>query len=177
MFTTVVLGPQGERLDLHLSGPGCDGNDWFTVLAERGMRGVTTDDAPAYGPALRASGLDRVRLPILQRLTRERPPEAGLVLLNLWAAVKQGRVRLQPEVQALLWHLVEDWNDLVRSQRDPRRARLHQPPGGLVWPLQAPGPPDAGAEDRGGHPQLRACDGPRQGLNRRTESRWQGGCR
>ncbi len=143
----VVLGPQGERLDLRLSGPGFDWNDWFTVLAERGVRGVTTDDAPAYGPALRASGLDRqqcavhmqrtvgrhirridddglthldrVLLPILQRLTRARPPEAGPVLVNLWAAVRQGRVRLHPEVQALLWHLVEGWNDLVRSQRDP----------------------------------------------------------
>ena len=28
----------------------------------------------------------------------------------------QGRVRLQPEVQNLLWHLVERWHDLVRSQ-------------------------------------------------------------
>ncbi len=56
---TVVLGPQGERLDLRLSGPGFDWNDGFMVLAERGVRGVTTDDAPAYGPALRASGLDR----------------------------------------------------------------------------------------------------------------------
>ena len=51
--------PQGERLDLRLSGPGFDWNDGFMVLAERGVRGVTTDDAPAYGPALRASGLDR----------------------------------------------------------------------------------------------------------------------
>ncbi len=38
--------------------------------------------------------LDRVLLPILQRLARERPPEAGPFLLNLWAAVRQGRVRL-----------------------------------------------------------------------------------
>ena len=167
----VVLGPQGERLDLRLSGPGCDGNDGFTVLAERGVRGVTTDDAPVYGPALRASGLDRqqcavprqrtvgrpsrridddgpahrdrVRLPILQRLTRERPPEAGPVLVNLWAAVRQGRVRLQPEVQALLWHLVEGWNDLVRSPRDPAvPASTHRPGAGRVPSGRAssPGP-------------------------------------
>ena len=84
----VVLGPQGERLNLRLSGPGFDWNDWFTVLAERGVQGVTTDDGLTH--------LDRVLLPILQRLTRERPPE----------------------VQALLWHLVEGWNDLVRSPRD-----------------------------------------------------------
>ena len=145
----VVLGPQGERLDLRLSGPGCDGNDGFTVLAERGVRGVTTDDAPVYGPALRASGLDRqqcavprqrtvgrpsrridddgpahrdrVRLPILQRLTRERPPE----------------------VQALLWHLVEGWNDLVRSPRDPAvPASTNRPGAGRVPSGRAssPGP-------------------------------------
>ena len=40
--------------------------------------------------------LDRVLLPILQRLARERPPEAGPVLLGLWEAVMQGRVRLRP---------------------------------------------------------------------------------
>ena len=47
----VVLGPKGERLDLHLSGPGFDGGDWFTNLAARGVQGMTTDDAPVYGPA------------------------------------------------------------------------------------------------------------------------------
>ena len=42
----VVLGPQGEQLDLRLSGPGFDGGGWFTDLAERGVQGVTTDDDP-----------------------------------------------------------------------------------------------------------------------------------
>ena len=51
--------------------------------------------------------LDRVLLPILQRLARERPPEAGPVLLA-------------PEVRKLLWHLVSRWNDLVRSQHQPK---------------------------------------------------------
>ena len=46
----------------------------------------------------------------------------------------QGRVRLQPAVRKLLWH------ELVRQG-----ARLH---GRLVWPFQAPGPSDTGAEDR-----------------------------
>ena len=69
------------------------------------MQGVTSDDNPVYGPSLEAAGLDRqqcavhmqrtvgrhirsideddlthlnrVLLPILQRLVRERPPEAG----------------------------------------------------------------------------------------------------
>ena len=144
----VVLGPKGERLDLRLSGPGFDWGGWFTVLAQRGVRGVTTDDDPVYGPALDTSGLDRqqcavhmqrtvgrhirgldedtlthldrVLLPILQRLARERPPEAGPVLLDLWQAVAQGRVRLDPEVCKLLWHLVTRWHDLVRSQHNPK---------------------------------------------------------
>ena len=143
----VVLGPQGERLDLRLSGPGFDWGDWFTDLEERGVRGLTTDDAPEYGPALRETGLDRqpcavhmqrtvgrhihriddddlthldrVLRPILQRLARERPPEAEPVLLNLWQAVAQGRVRLKKPVRNLLFHLVEGWPDLVRSQHDP----------------------------------------------------------
>ena len=142
----MVLGPKGERLDLRLSGPGFDWVDWFTDLAARKVQGVTTDD-PVYGPALEASGLDRqqcavhmqrtvgrhirgideddlthldrVLLPILQRLARERPPEAGPVLLALWEAVMQGRVRLRPEGRKLLWHLVERWHELVRSQENP----------------------------------------------------------
>ena len=32
----------------------------------------------------------------------------------------QGRVRLQPEVRKLLWHLVERGHELVRSQGHPR---------------------------------------------------------
>ena len=144
----VVLGPEGERLDLRLSGPGFDWGGWFTVLAQRGVRGVTTDDDPVYGPALDASGLDRQQcavhmqrtvgrhirgldedtlthldralLPILQRLARERPVAAGPVLLALWQAVAQGRVRLHPEVGKLLWHLVTRWHDLVRSQHKPK---------------------------------------------------------
>ena len=55
----VVLGPNGTRLDLRLSDPGFDWGGWSTDLAQRGVRGVTTDDDPVYGPALRASGLDR----------------------------------------------------------------------------------------------------------------------
>ncbi len=138
----VVLGPKGARLDLHLSDPGFDWGGWFTDLAARGVQGLTTDDDPVYGLALEEAELDRqqcavhmqrtvgrhirdidddlthldrVLLPILQRLARERPPEAGPVLLALWEAVMQGRVRLRPEVRKLLWHLVERWYELVRS--------------------------------------------------------------
>ena len=143
----VVPGPKGDRLDLCLSGPGFDWAGWFTGLAARGVQGLTTDDDPVDGPALEASGLDRqqcavprqrtvgrhirgldeddlthrdrVLLPILRRRARARPPEAGPVLLALWEAVMQGRVRLHPEVRKLLWHLVERWHDLVSSQGNP----------------------------------------------------------
>lgn len=56
----------------------------------------------------------------LTHLDRERPPEAGPVLLALWETVMQGRVRLQPEVWNLLGHLAERWHDLVRSQGNPK---------------------------------------------------------
>ena len=80
--------------------PGFDWGGWFTVLQKRGAQGMTTDDDPVYGPARDASGLDRqpcavhgqrtvgrhsrgldedalphldrILLPVLQRLARER---------------------------------------------------------------------------------------------------------
>ncbi len=163
----VVLGPQGERLDLRLSGPGLDGAGWFTVLAQRGVRGLTTDDDPVYGPALETAGLDRqpcavhmqrtvgrhirgldednlthldrVLLPILRRLARERPPEAGPVLLALWKAVMQGRVRLQPEVRKLLWHSWSAGTTWCAAKATPR---CLPPPTGWRAGLAAasPGP-------------------------------------
>jgi len=133
--------------------------------------GLTTDDNPVYGPALEAAGLDRqpcavprqrtvgrqsggldeddlthldrVLLPILRRLARERPPEAEPVLLALWEAVMQGRVHLQPEVRKRLWHLVERWHELVRSQGNPKvPASTHRPGAGRVPSGRAasPGP-------------------------------------
>ena len=50
--------------------------------------------------------LDRVLLPILQRLARE------------WPVVDaQARTRLDPEVRKLPWHLVARWHALVSSRR------------------------------------------------------------
>ena len=77
----------------------------------RHIRGIDEEDL---------THLDRVLLPILRRLAQERPPEAGPVLLALWEAVMQGRVRLRPEVRKRLWHLVERWRELVRSQGNPK---------------------------------------------------------
>ncbi len=104
----VVLGPQGERLDLHLSGPGFDGAGWFAVLAARGVQGLTSDDDPVYGPALEAAGLDRQPCAVPRQRTVGRHirglDEGDLthldrVLLALWEAVMQGRVRLHPETR------------------------------------------------------------------------------
>ena len=92
--------------------------------------------------------LDRVLLPILQRLARERPPEAEPILLNLWQAMVQGRGRLKKPVRNLLFHLVERWPDLVRSQHDPDVPAFTNCLEGWVRPLQTQGPPGAGAEDR-----------------------------
>ena len=95
--------------------PGFDWGGWFTVLQKRGAQGMTTDDDPVYGPARDASGLDRqpcavhgqrtvgrhirglhedalthldrVLLPVLPRLARERTgggrfdPVAAVVLV------------------------------------------------------------------------------------------------
>ena len=48
---------------------------------------------------------------------------SGVSAATLWQdvqAVMQSRMRLQPEVRNLLWHLVEHWHDLVRSQGNPK---------------------------------------------------------
>ena len=108
--------------------------------------------------------LDRVLLPILQRLARERPPEAEPVMLNLWQTGPQDRVRLKKPVRNLLFHLVERWPDLVRSQHDPEvPASTNRLEG--WFGRSGPGPAWRGAEDRGRRPQLRALDGPGHGLN------------
>ena len=157
------------------------------------MRGLTTDDDPEYGPALRETGLDRQQctvhmqrtvgrhlrriddddpahldralLPILQRLVRERPPEAGPVLLGLREAVAQGRVRLRDPVRNLLFHLVENRADLVRNERDPD---VPAPPNRIEgwFGRSGPGPGWRGGRGPRRGPQLRAPDGRRHGLKR-----------
>ena len=87
----------------------------------------------------------------------------------------QGRVRLRPEVRKLLRHLVERGHELVRSQGNPKVPAATNRPG-AGWAAQAPGPPDAGAEDRGRSPQLRAPDGPQHGLNQCAEPHLWRGC-
>ena len=64
----------------------------------------------------------------------------------------QGRVRLHPEVRKRLWHLVERWHELVRSQRDPA---IPAPPtaGGMVRPFR-PRVRLTRGEDRSQHPSF-----------------------
>ncbi len=102
----MVPGPKGERLDRQP----CAVHRQRTV--GRHLRGLD-EEALTHR--------DRILLPILRRLARERPPEAGPVLLALWQEHRpQGRVCLHPEVCQLLWHLVTRWHDLVRSQHTPK---------------------------------------------------------
>ena len=42
-----------------LSGPDFEWGDWVRAAEPRGVQGLTTDDAPAYGPVLWDTGLDR----------------------------------------------------------------------------------------------------------------------
>ncbi len=102
----VVLGPTGERLDLRLSGPGFDGGDGFTDLAQRGARILTTDDAPVYGPALDASGLDRQQCAVPRQRTvgrhiRDLDEDAlthlDRALLPILQRLARGRVFGSPE--------------------------------------------------------------------------------
>ena len=59
----MVPGPEGERLDLRLSDPGFDRGGWFTDLAERGVRGLTTDDDPVQGRPWRRQAWTGSRAP------------------------------------------------------------------------------------------------------------------
>ena len=62
---------------------------------------MTTNDDPVYGPVLNATGLDRVLLPILPWLARERPEEARPVLLALRQAPGKCARGLKTEAGAL----------------------------------------------------------------------------
>ncbi len=68
-----VLGPKGERLDLRLSGPGCD---WPAGSRVWPRAGCGADD-PVYGPALETVGLVaamRKLLVMLNAIMRDQVP-------------------------------------------------------------------------------------------------------
>ena len=114
-FSVNGIAPVGDWLPPARSWQGVEracGTDGHCFTAPwAGTSGVIDEDDLTH--------LDRVLLPILQRLAREQPPEAGPVLLALWEVVMQ-LARLRPEVRKLLWHLVERWHELVRSQGNPK---------------------------------------------------------
>ena len=79
------------------------------------MRELTTDDDPVYGPALEVTGLDQPQCVMhMQRTVGRHIRGIGEDELT-----HRDRVRLQPEVRKRLWHLVEQWHNLVRSQGNP----------------------------------------------------------
>ena len=69
------------------------------------------------------------------RLVRELPLWGGRVLPVCCEWAHQGAVRLSPPVLALVEHVMDRWNDLVRCMRDPAipPARTGR---GLVWALR-----------------------------------------
>ena len=113
------------------------------------------------------TGKDRILLTpedaaVLQgvvRLVRELPLWGGRLLLVCCEWAHQGVVRLSPPVLALVEHVMDRWNDLVRCVRDPAIPPQHKPAGGLVWPLQAAGAAGPRPEDAAGGTGLPASAG------------------
>ena len=97
------------------------------------------------------------------RLVQELPLWGGQLLLVCCEWAHQGVVRLSPPVLALVEHVMDRWNDLVRCVRDPSvpPARTGR---GLVWPLQAPGAAGPRPEDAAGGTGLPAPAGWKPGL-------------
>ena len=69
------------------------------------------------------------------RLVRELPLWGGRLLLVCCEWAHQGVVRLSPPVLALVEHVMDRWNDLVRCVRDPSVSPVPTCRG-LVWPLR-----------------------------------------
>ncbi|MXZ23783.1 MAG: hypothetical protein F4Y80_02760 [Caldilineaceae bacterium SB0665_bin_21] len=87
---------------------------------------------------------------------------------------------MQPEVRDPLWHLVERWHDLVRSQGNPKvSASTNRLKGwsGTLWArFKTRARLTRGLKTENRHPQLRAPDGPQHGLNRCAEPHLWRGC-
>ena len=145
----VVLDTDGRPRDLRRTGPDFDWTAYFRALEARGVHTLVTDDDPAFHKALKGCGLDRqlcvvhMRRTVRRRLQRMRKgkdripltPEDAAVLRGgcgwcgscpcgaagcCWSEwAHQGVVRLSPPVLALVEHVMDRWNDLVRCARDP----------------------------------------------------------
>ena len=143
----VVLDTAGRLRDLRRTGSGFDGTAYFRELEARGVHTLVTDDDPAFRKALQGCGLDRqlcvvpMRRTVRRRLQRlrtglrtradatvlrgvvprmrHRPLWGGPRLLVCCEWAHQGVIRLSPPVLALVEHVMDRWNDLVRCVRDP----------------------------------------------------------
>ncbi len=81
----------------------------------------------------------------------------------------QGRVRLWPEVRKLLWHLVECWHEVMRSQENPKVPASTNRLEGWFGRFKPRVRLTQGLKTEVGAPQLRVPDGPQHGLKRRTQ--------
>ena len=79
----------------------------------------------------------------------------------------QGRVRLQPEVRKLLWHLVERRHDLVRSQGNSKVTASTNRLEGWFGRFKPRARLARGLKAEAG-PSTSCADGPQHGLKRRT---------
>ena len=72
------------------------------------------------------------------RLVRELPLWGGQLLLVCCEWAHQGVIRLSPPVLALVEHVMDRWNDLVRCVRDPAIPSSTNRPG-AGWDASSPG--------------------------------------
>ena len=143
----VVLDSAGRLRDLRRTGSGFDWTAYFREREARGVHTLVTDDDPAFRKALQGCGLDRqlcvvhMRRTVRRRLQRLRtglrtradatvlrgvvqlmrhlPLWGGQLLLVCCEWAHQGVIRLSPPVLALVEHVMDRGNDLVRCVRDP----------------------------------------------------------
>ena len=128
--------PGGRLRDLRHTGAGFDGTAYFQELEARGVHTLVTDDDPAFRKALQGCGRDRQLCVVPMRRTVRRRRQRlrtglrtrvdatvlrGVVprLLVCCEWAHQGVVRLSPPVLALVEHVMDRGNDLVRCVRDP----------------------------------------------------------
>ena len=97
------------------------------------------------------------------RLVRELPLWGGRLLLVCCEWAHQGVIRLSPPVLALVEHVMDRWNDLVRCVRNPSvPSGTNLPGAGLA--AQAPGAAGPRPQDAAGRTVFPALAGRKPGL-------------
>ena len=148
--------------DLRRTGSGFDWTAYFREREARSVHTLVTDDDPAFRKALQGCGLDR-QLCVVPRM-RHLPLWGGQQLPVCCEWAHQGVIRLSPPVLALVEHVMDRWNDLVRCVRDPSIPSSTNRLDGMVWPLQTPGTAGPRPEDAAGGTGLPALAGRKPGL-------------